>query len=105
MIEEVFRRSGGKPSFPVYAYTSKGPYVMESDGFDRLTHVGARWLFKGKVARLAERVRIEADIEDARDLGMLSGWRRRFATYALQITVGSGLLGALVSVMIDRLVL
>ena len=104
LIEEVYRRAKGKPAFPVYAYTGKGPYVLQSDGFERLTHVGVRWLFKGKIAPLAEQVRLEADIQEARDLGLLLGWRKRFASYAIQITKGSGLLGAVVSVALDRLV-
>jgi len=33
-----------KDEFPIYAYTSKGPYLLDSIGFDHIGASGAQWL-------------------------------------------------------------
>lgn len=32
LIEDVYRRFDNQPPFPVYAYTSKGPYLLDTPG-------------------------------------------------------------------------
>ena len=48
LIERVRHQFRDDPPFPIYAYTSKGPYLLQDEGFDRLEKLDARWLFKGK---------------------------------------------------------
>lgn len=54
LIEQIQRDFEGKAPFPVYAYTSKGPYLLEKSGFGRISQCEARWLFKGKHTRTEE---------------------------------------------------
>lgn len=46
LIQSIAARFGSK--LPIYAYTSKGPYLLDELGFDRIGDAGAKWLFKGK---------------------------------------------------------
>jgi hypothetical protein len=34
------------PPFPIFVYTSKGPYILEGEGFRRIERAGMHWLFK-----------------------------------------------------------
>jgi CheY-like chemotaxis protein len=50
----------------VFAFTSKAPYLMHGDGFERIAKAGAAWLFKGKLGAEFERVVIEREVRDVR---------------------------------------
>ena len=44
LIKQVRNRFGNSPKFPIYAYTSKGPYLLQGQGFDELERLDVRWL-------------------------------------------------------------
>ena len=68
LIEEVVKSKGySKKPFPVYAYTSKGPYLLQGPAFDRIAKSGARWLLKGKYPPGTERWVIDRDIRELRE--------------------------------------
>lgn len=53
-----------KNKFPIYAYTSKGPYLLDENAFEQIAEAGARWLFKGKYGSLTEQLILSQDIEE-----------------------------------------
>ncbi len=63
---------------------------MESPDFDRLVAAEARWLFKGKVSREAERLIILRDIAES---SALHGWRRKFWSHLRAVLAVTGPLG------------
>jgi len=46
LAERIKEHYDGRPPFPIFAYTSKGPYLLETRGFNRVERAGLRWLFK-----------------------------------------------------------
>lgn len=46
LAERIKKYYDGSPPFPIYAYTSKGPYLLETRRFNRVERAGLRWLFK-----------------------------------------------------------
>jgi hypothetical protein len=55
-IYEYFNRN--TPPFPVYAYTSKGPFLLEQSEWDNISKYGAQILLKGRVTPDIERTEI-----------------------------------------------
>ncbi|MCZ6719451.1 MAG: hypothetical protein ACE1Z4_13170 [Gammaproteobacteria bacterium] len=76
LIEDVTNYFKGDPPFPLYAYTSKGPYILDDSGFDRLVQSSARWLFKGRNTPEAERRVISRDIKALKMLRLQEGIRK-----------------------------
>lgn len=60
-IRDQYKDKGGIP-FPLYAYTSKAPYLLEGKGFDRIEKAGGKLLLKGRVSRRVEELRINEDM-------------------------------------------
>ncbi len=79
--------------FPIYAYTSKGPYILDALGFDHIGETGARWLFKNKYGAHTEQVIIRQDIEEFR---AKNSFTMRLARFFWVATFGSGILGGIV---------
>ena len=96
LIDDVREHFNESPHFPIYAYTSKGPYLLQNEGFDRLENLDARWLFKGKYHPSAERHRIMSDIKAFKER---FNWPKRLG----QIAITTGLVGAAMGVLLDRL--
>jgi hypothetical protein len=91
LIQSVSAQFGKK--FPIYAYTSKGPYLLDALGFDHIGDTGAKWLFKGKYGKLTEQIVIQHDIEDFR---LKNSFSTRMFRYFWTAMFGSGILGGLV---------
>jgi hypothetical protein len=87
LIETVSERFGAR--FPIYAYTSKGPYLLADIGFDRIGATGARWLFKGKFGPHTERLILRQDIEESR---VRNSFTMRAARFFWVSLFGSGIL-------------
>ena len=89
LIEEVAKAFGGNTPFPIYAYTSKGPYLLGGPAFDRIVKSGAGWILKGKYDAGTERWVIDRDIRDLeRNRLRNTVWR-----YLWVILVVTGVLG------------
>lgn len=95
LIDGIRRHFGGDPQFPIYAYTSKGPYLLQDNGFEDLEKLDARWLFKGKYSTFAERDRINKDIREFKER---FSWRKRL----WEVAVATGFASAILSVVLDR---
>jgi CheY-like chemotaxis protein len=89
LLEEVSRLFHGKPPFPVYAYTSKGPYLLGGPALDRIARSGARWILKGKFDAGTERWVIDRDIRDLKS----RRWRNAIWRSLWIILIGTGVLG------------
>ena len=82
-----------KNQFPIYAYTSKGPYLLDAIGFDHIGETGARWLFKNKYGAHTEQIIIHNDVKEFREKNSFS---RRTARFFWTAVFTSGILGGLV---------
>ena len=91
LLQEVARFYPNK--FPTYAYTSKGPYLLDALGFDHIGESGAQWLFKNKYGAHTEQVIIQHDVEEFR---ARNSFTRRVARYFWLALFSSGILGGLV---------
>lgn len=95
LIENVHARFGGRPNFPVFAYTSKGPYLLHDDAYDRLEAAGGRWLFKGKYSPQNERLVVNRAIREVESRQVRHRiWQIVIATGAISAVAGA-LLGML----------
>jgi CheY-like chemotaxis protein len=101
LIQRVRQRFDNDPPFPIYAYTSKGPYLLHSESFDRLEELDARWLFKNKYSIQIERHRISEDIKQFQKRDQWTP--RRMWSVAWRTGFVTATLGALLSVLFDRL--
>ncbi len=61
LIERV--RNRYPRQFPVFAYTTKAPYLMMDDGYNRLAAAGAQFLFKSRLTVTNERTVVREAIE------------------------------------------
>jgi CheY-like chemotaxis protein len=94
LIRAVRDKFNGDPPFPIYAYTSKGPYLLLGDGFNRLEQLEALWLFKNKYEAPTERQKIRDDVAKFQE-------HRNWWLRAWKIALASGLLGAILGVVLD----
>ena len=63
LMEKVYEHFGNRPPpFPMYAYTSKGPFLLEQKDWENISKYGAEILLKNRVSPQTERIEIEGDI-------------------------------------------
>jgi len=63
LMEDIFNYFDGKPPpFPMYAYTSKGPLLLNEREWQEIAKYGAEILLKGRVTPEIERNEILGDI-------------------------------------------
>lgn len=96
LIGDIHKQFQGSPPFPIYAYTSKGPYLLHGDGFQRLEELEARWLFKSRLDAHHERHRLDTDIREFHEQYNVSKW-------IWQGALRAALVGAIFGIFIDRL--
>jgi len=99
LITRVRKHFKDDPPFPIYAYTSKGPYLLHQGGFDRLEELNARWLFKNKYSPQIERHRIIEDVEDFRERHQIT---RRLWAVAWRTGLVMAIFGSILGVVADR---
>ena len=80
LMKEIYRHFGNKPpEFPMYAYTSKGPFLLEQKDWENISTYGAQILLKGRVSPEIEATEIIGDIETRRAKNSLTFRARRWA--------------------------
>ena len=63
LMEEIFEHfDRQRPPFPMYAYTSKGPFLLERKEWKKLSKFGAEILLKNRVSADDEQYEIDGDI-------------------------------------------
>ena len=100
LLEAVSRKFKGSPPFSVYAYTSKGPYLLQQAAWDRIVESGATVLLKNRFGPQSERMLIQRDIDLVREQNSLGA---RIQKNFVQVVIATGLLGAILGVVLDRL--
>jgi hypothetical protein len=63
--------------FPMYAYTSKGPFLLEQKDWRKISDYGAEVLLKGRVTPQSEVTEIVGDIETLRVKNSWKAWLKR----------------------------
>lgn len=77
-MENIYNHFDRKPPpFPMYAYTSKGPFLLEQKDWQKISEYGAEVLLKGKVAPQSEVTEIVGDIETSFAKKSWSAWLKR----------------------------
>jgi hypothetical protein len=67
LMKKIFEHFGGKrPDFPIYAYTSKGPFLLEQSEWENISKYGAEVLLKNRITAEREWTEIEGDIAIAK---------------------------------------
>jgi CheY-like chemotaxis protein len=64
LIEQLYQHFGKRPPpFPIYAYTSKGPFLLQHQDWQTISRCGAEVLLKNRVTPESEWAEIAGDIE------------------------------------------
>jgi hypothetical protein len=67
LMKSIFEHFGGKPPHsPIYAYTSKGPFLLEQSEWENLSKYGVQILLKNRIMPEGEWTEIEGDIAISR---------------------------------------
>jgi hypothetical protein len=104
LMRQIFQHFKNKPPpFPMYAYTSKGPFLLEQAEWDKISQYGAEVLLKGRVTAEGERTEIVGDIEFYRNK---NSWVAKIknAVPTLFWTLVQGLFFIFLSISIGRLI-
>lgn len=95
LIENINANFCGRPKFPVFAYTSKGPYLLHDHAYDRLQTAGAHWLFKNKYSPQNERSVVTRVINEFK--------AQQLSSQLWRLVVATGLIGAAVGAVLGLL--
>jgi predicted nucleotide-binding protein len=87
LMQQIYEHYGNQaPLFPMYAYTSKGPFLLEQQDWENISKYGAQVLLKNRVPPKAEREEIEGDIaisgKRSRTIFIGHGHSRQWTTLA-----------------------
>jgi hypothetical protein len=75
LMKNIYEYFGNKaPPFPMYAYTSKGPFLLEQSDWNNISKYGAEVLLKNRVTPENERLEILGDIAIAKAKRSWLGW-------------------------------
>jgi hypothetical protein len=75
LMKKIYEFFGNKPPpFPMYAYTSKGPFLLEQSEWDNISTYGAEVLLKNRVLPERERLEIKGDIAIAKSRRSWLSW-------------------------------
>lgn len=99
LIENVHAKFGGRPKFPVFAYTSKGAFLLHDEAYSRLEAASAHWLFKGKYSAQQERSVVNRVIRELEARGLSS----RLRPLVIATGIISAVVGALFGVFFAHL--
>jgi CheY-like chemotaxis protein len=102
LMEEIHRKFNGSLPFPVYAYTSKGPYLLAQAAWGRILGVGVNVLLKKRYGRTVERTVIQRDIDQFREE---NSWRVKAAKHLHTVLITWGLFTTTLGILIGRFLL
>jgi hypothetical protein len=104
LMENIYHHFGDKkPPFPMYAYTSKGPFLLEQKDWQDISKYGAEVLLKNRVSPEAERTEIVGDIDVKRRENSLI-WRSWIGTSTIIWNMVPGLIVGLILLCITLVV-
>ncbi|USN98242.1 MAG: hypothetical protein H6810_08630 [Phycisphaeraceae bacterium] len=85
LMEYINKKFHHCTPFPVYAYTSKGPYLLGTSQLDRIENANAKLFLKGRYSPDVERTRLKDDIEESRLSKSWSAWVARRISLVLSV--------------------
>jgi hypothetical protein len=84
LMKKIFEHFGEKPPpFPIYAYTSKGPFLLEQSEWENISKYGAEVLLKNRITAEREWTEIEGDIALSKRKNSLWAKTNRAARFLL----------------------
>jgi hypothetical protein len=86
-MESIAEKFKGAPPFPTFAYTSKGAYLLQQGGWDRIARTGAKILLKKRFTPQLERTIIQREIDSFKEMNSLRGKLGKYM-YTVLITWG-----------------
>lgn len=102
LIEQVSKRYKGTPPFPVYSYTSKGPYLLTELAWTRIVDAGAKVLLKNRYSRAIEGMFIQRDVHEAKER---NSWRAKVVKHLYTVFITWGLFATAIGILVDRMIL
>jgi hypothetical protein len=100
LMEAIAVRFNGALPFPLYAYTSKGPYLLQQGGWERIFRSGAKILLKKRFGPQIERIIIQRDIDSYKES---NSWHAWFGKHLYTVLITWGLLSAIVGALLGWL--
>jgi CheY-like chemotaxis protein len=100
LMKSVTDQFNGKVPFPMFAHTSKGPYLLHTESFNEIEDLGAKWLFKNKYSVQNERREIRSQIDLFAER---SDWSRKAWDVAWKTGLVMAIVGAVLGVLADRI--
>jgi len=100
LMENIAKKFDGAVPFPIYAYTSKGPYLLQQTAWDRIFKCGCKVLLKNRYGRQIEKMILHDDIETHRERNSV---RAKMAKHLYTVLITWGGLSTLLGVVLDRL--
>lgn len=100
LMEALKIRYKGKLPFPVYAYTSKGPYLLTQHAWDRIVKSGATILLKKRFGPHIEKRLINKDIKTYK---IRNSWYRKIMNLLKIVFITWGIFAALLIFFIDKI--
>jgi hypothetical protein len=98
LIEEVAARFGKR--FPVYAYTSKGPYLLEGSALDALARSDTPIVYKGRYSRAVEKLIVARDLRECEQRNSI---KSRIARNLWPVLIGWGVVSWAVGKFLEYL--
>lgn len=93
LMRDIKDKFKGRPPFPVYAYTSKGPYLLQQQQWDSIIKNGARILLKGRFGEAVEADEINRGIREIKQNSWVFRTQRHFYTFFVTWGIGSAVIG------------
>jgi CheY-like chemotaxis protein len=100
LMQSIHDQFAGDVPFPIFAYTSKGPYLLHTDSFDKIEDLGAKWLFKNKFSVQNERREVRSAINEFAERRY---WSRRAWELAWKTGLIMAVFGSVLGIVLDRL--
>jgi hypothetical protein len=100
LIEEIDKKYKHNAPFPVYAYTSKGPYILDKNAWDRIVNSNAKILPKNKLGKNSIQLIIDEDINKYK---VLNSWSIKIAENIWKYVITTGLLSAVIGAVFSWL--
>jgi len=103
LMKDVSEECKGAPPFPMYAYSSKAPYLFGQHEWEDVYKFGSKVLLKGRVPPDVERALILADIANSKDGPARSGEVKRRSRAPIWVVLWA-ICAVFVTVIVGRLV-
>jgi hypothetical protein len=103
LMRQVNQQFKGPPPFPMYAYSSKAPYLFGEQEWEDVYNLGGRVLLKGRVPPEVERSVILGDIAKSKSERFQAAKAERDSLVPMRIFL-SAILACIFTIVVGRLI-